>query len=329
MSSSSSVQSLFIRRLYLCSWVLVAYTVLVVVWGAWVRISGSGDGCGDHWPLCHGQVIPLQQKTKTWVEFSHRLSTALYGLFVLAQLVAVRRCTPPRHPARRWSVLVLLFTITEALIGRELVKAGLVTDSLALARLFVMPLHLVNTALLLACAVVTAESIRFGDLPRTPLPRALRVAAGIVCAVLILLLTSGAVAALGSHLAPAASVGAGLAADFSATAHPAVRLRILHPILALLGGISLLFPIELLRERTSAPRARRALTQLAISVAVALLVGIATLLSLAPVWLKLSHLLLANVLVILTSVSIFHLTRATDPSHAAAPPNTPIPQDRA
>jgi heme A synthase len=191
-----------------------------------------------------------------------------------------------------------------------------------------MPLHLVNTALLLACSVIAAESIRFGDLPRTPLPRPLRVAAGIVCAILTLLLTSGAVAALGSHLAPAASVGAGLAADFSATAHPAVRLRILHPILALIGGIALLLPIELLRERTSAPRARRALTQLAITVVIALLVGIGTLLSLAPVWLKLSHLVLANLLVILASVSIFHLTRTADAHRFADSSSTPLPQDK-
>ena len=74
------------NKLYAASWGLVAYTILIIAWGAWVRISGSGDGCGDHWPLCKGEAVPIGESVKTWIEVSHRYSTALFGLLVLGQI---------------------------------------------------------------------------------------------------------------------------------------------------------------------------------------------------------------------------------------------------
>lgn len=153
------------RRLSLASWALVAYTVLIIVWGAWVRISGSGDGCGEHWPLCHGEAVPLGASVKTWTEVAHRYSTALFGLFILLQLFAIRRSCSPTHRARFWIWLTLLFTASEALIGRLLVVRGLVNESESLARLYVMPLHLVNTSLLLLAQVMTSEHLRVGGRP--------------------------------------------------------------------------------------------------------------------------------------------------------------------
>jgi len=51
------------------AWGVLAYSILVILWGAYVRISFSGDGCGDHWPLCHGEVIPTAPSVKTLIEF--------------------------------------------------------------------------------------------------------------------------------------------------------------------------------------------------------------------------------------------------------------------
>jgi len=70
---------------------LLFYTLLVILWGAWVRISHSGDGCGDTWPLCHGQMIPEAQQGKTWVEYSHRMMSGLFGLLILALFFNVRK----------------------------------------------------------------------------------------------------------------------------------------------------------------------------------------------------------------------------------------------
>jgi cytochrome c oxidase assembly protein subunit 15 len=295
--------------LYTFSWAVVAYTILIVVWGAWVRISGSGDGCGDHWPLCNGQLVPLQARAKTWVEFSHRLSTGLYGIFVVMQIFLVRRVFSGPHPARTWSALTVFFTITEALIGRQLVTMGLVNESVALARVVVMPLHLVNTAFLLGCAVMTAEAIKYGHIPRADLPPLMRRLLTILVATLLTLLTTGAVAALGAHLAPSSSIVAGFAKDLSADSHLAVRLRALHPLLALLGPLALYVVLEKLRDNAPSPLARAMFGRLSLALGAAVLVGVCTLLTLAPTWLKMSHLFMANILIVMTTLCVFHTLR--------------------
>jgi heme a synthase len=188
------------RTLYRGSWFIVAYTVLIIIWGAWVRYSGSGDGCGDHWPLCNGEVVPRATATKTWIEFSHRISTGIYGFLVALQIFLARRMFSKGHPARLWSWMTLLFTITEALIGRQLVKSGLVNESQDLARMIVMPLHLVNTSLLLFSGVMTAESIRYGTNARAEIASEGRRLGFYAIAALTVVLTTGAIAALGSHL---------------------------------------------------------------------------------------------------------------------------------
>jgi cytochrome c oxidase assembly protein subunit 15 len=294
---------------YALSWALVVYTVAIVLWGAWVRISGSGDGCGDHWPLCNGHIVPSSVPTKTWVEFLHRLSTGLYGILILVQLAMARRRFEPHHPARTWSALTLLFTITEALIGRQLVTMGLVNESVALARVVVMPLHLVNTALLLGSTIMTAEAIKYGHIPRVDLSSTARRLLSILIGVFLILLTTGAVAALGTHLTPSLSLLAGLSKDLSSDSHLAVRLRVLHPLLALLGPLILWGVLEKLKEAAPSPYSRRLFGRLIVTLLAAVLLGICTLLTLAPTWLKIMHLLMANVLIGMTTLCIFHTLR--------------------
>jgi cytochrome c oxidase assembly protein subunit 15 len=292
--------------LYGSSWCIVLYTLLIIAWGAWVRISGSGDGCGDHWPLCHGSAVPLGAEWRTWVEVSHRYSTALFGIFVIAQIAFVRAVMPSGHPARRWVWLTLLFTITEALIGRFLVKQGLVNESRSLYRLIVMPLHLVNTSLLICAEVATAESIRFGQSGSRERPKQSFLPAYSVGIALVVLLTSGAIAALGSHLMPSHSLVGGLEHDLHPDAHPAVRLRVLHPFLGLLIPMGLWIFITYSADSTSNPHAVSARKHLLWGLAITALVGIFTLGLLSPTWLKLSHLTAANLLVILAARYSYH-----------------------
>jgi heme A synthase len=295
--------------LYRFSWAIVYYTVVVVAWGAWVRISGSGDGCGEHWPLCHGQAIPSAAETKTWIEVSHRYSTALYGVLILIQLACLLTRYTRDHPARFWGVATLVFTITEALLGRQLVTLRLVNDSTDLLRLVVMPLHLVNTSLLLTSTVMTAESIRFGKRHRQILPSRIKKWGLLGIASLLLLLSSGAIAALGSHLAPSESLMSGLIKDWAADSHIAVRLRIVHPILALVLGSALLQLASAVHDEAPHVDARRWLRIFWRVTLASLVAGAVTLVSLAPVWLKITHLLLANALVIAASGCIFHTIR--------------------
>lgn len=303
------------RSLYSASWFIVFYTVLIILWGAWVRYSGSGDGCGDHWPLCNGDVVPQAALKKTWIEFSHRLSTGIYGLLVVAQIALTRRRFSMGHPSRFWAWMTLLFTITEALIGRQLVKSGLVNESLDLARVVVMPLHLVNTSLLLFSCVMTAESVRYG----TTTPRAFSAATKrrltITVVALAILLTTGAIAALGSHLSPSMSLLGGLSNDLSSSAHPAVRLRILHPLLALLLGMGLIISASW-RDNEAQTSADIWSARFTWALGIALCLGVATLVLLSPLLLKTLHLLMTNILVILFSTAFFHARRPQElPTH--------------
>jgi cytochrome c oxidase assembly protein subunit 15 len=311
--------------LYGSSWALILYTLLIIAWGAWVRISGSGDGCGDHWPLCHGSAVPLGAEWRTWVEVSHRYSTALFGILVIAQIAFVRRIMPAGHPARRWVWLTLVFTITEALIGRFLVKEGLVNESQSLHRLVVMPLHLVNTSLLLGSEVVTAESIRFGhsNCPersmqcstQRPVHRSLHTY--LVAFALLVLLTSGAIAALGSHLMPSESLLEGLQQDLRPDAHPAVRLRVLHPLLGLLIPMGLWLAINYSSANPASSQVIAARKHLLWGLATTVLIGIFTLGFLSPTWLKLSHLTAANLLVVLVVRYGYHSAHSPPPLAAS------------
>lgn len=297
------------RSLHRASWAIVFYTILIIAWGAWVRISGSGDGCGDHWPLCKGQAFPLGHSGKTWIEVFHRYSTALFGILVLLQLYAIRRITKCGNPARHWILFTLLFTLTEALIGRQLVKSGLVNESESLWRLLVMPLHLVNTSALLWSEVMTAESVRYGLREKVKLPRAVKRWGVTIAVGMMVLLTTGAVAALGSHLFPSSSLMDGLMQDLREDVHPALRLRILHPLLGLVVPLFMWSLLSYASLRAPTPAIQRMYKIFGMSVLGMMALGIATLTTLSPVWLQLLHLTMANVLVVLLSRSVFHTLR--------------------
>ena len=137
---------------------LLLYTVLVILWGAWVRISHSGDGCGDTWPLCNGQLIPEAQRGKTWVEYGHRLMSGIYGLVVIYFWWVSRQVFERGHFARRAAGLTLFFTITEALLGAKLVLFGLVTTNDTPYRALIMALHQLNSFMLTGAAGVAVAS---------------------------------------------------------------------------------------------------------------------------------------------------------------------------
>ena len=64
------------------SWAVLIFFVAVILWGALVRATGSGAGCGDHWPLCNGTVIQHSPRVDTIIEFTHRVA-AITGLSVV------------------------------------------------------------------------------------------------------------------------------------------------------------------------------------------------------------------------------------------------------
>ncbi len=271
---------------------LFVYTLLVILWGAWVRISHSGDGCGEHWPLCHGQFVPVavdQGLTagKTWVEYTHRLMSGLYGIFVFALWFFIIRHISKTHPARTAAHAVLFFTITEALLGAKLVLFGLVSQNASWFRTLAMSLHQFNSLLLtgsVALLVYSLSSNRFYWRPRT----------AFVSLVFICIAVSGAWAALASTLFPSETLWEGLLKDFAPDSHHLLRMRVLHPLSAVLGGGGLagFFWMKSLDDGPD----RKMYTQTALAIFGAIVFGVLTLFFLAPVWMKVAHLAIGHLL---------------------------------
>ncbi|MBM3783132.1 MAG: heme A synthase, partial [Acidobacteria bacterium] len=123
------------------AWAFAAYLIAVILFGAWVRIAGAGAGCGNHWPLCNGEVLPAAPQTKTVIEFTHRITSALCGVFGLAMIWF----TSGR--ARKAAILTMFFILVEGFVGAVLVKMELVENDASLSRAIVIALHLTNTLL--------------------------------------------------------------------------------------------------------------------------------------------------------------------------------------
>ena len=284
------------------AWGVLAYNLGVIAWGAYVRATRSGAGCGAHWPLCNGEVIPSSPTAEMLVEFSHRVTSGLALLSVVVLAAWVWRACARGHPARRGAAWALVFMLTEAAVGAGLVLFELVADNETMARALFMAVHLVNTFVLIAWITLTAWWLS-GGAPVRLKGRgwsATWFAAG--CAGLLLAGVSGAIAALGDTLYPARSLFEAVSADLSPTSHVLIRLRLLHPALAIGAGALVLvaslragppsrFRAEAGRARGARPRLVYAVTSL---VLIQLVAGFVNVLLLAPVWMQLVHLLLAD-----------------------------------
>jgi len=289
------------------AWVVVLVNLFVILWGAFVRASGSGAGCGRHWPLCNGQLVPVEPGAHTLIELTHRVTSGSALLLVAVLFWWSRREFPRGHRARRWAGWSLGFITVEALIGAGLVLLSLVGANDSLARAGYLAAHLLNTFLLLGSLALTAHAAGLAARP-WQLPRVGPTRGLVASALLSLLLVgmSGAVTALGDTLFPAASLAAGFRADTSSTAHLLVRLRVLHPVLALLTGGYLVFMVwSVGRLRPGAGESGWA-RAVVVLVLLQLGAGVTNLLLLAPTALQLLHLLLADLLWI--SVVVFGTT---------------------
>ena len=294
------------------AWLVLLYNVLVILWGAYVRATGSGAGCGAHWPLCNGEVVPRAPSAEMVVEFSHRLSSGIALIGVLALGVWVWRRVAAPHPARRAAVASVVFIVAEALLGAGLVLFRLVAQDESLARAVVMPLHLVNTLVLLLCLTLTAYWLSGGA--RASITRRSRAFAMFVGLFVLTAAvgTTGAIAALGDTLYPATSLAEGLNADLSPTGGLLLRLRLLHPALGVAVGLVLIYaaasvPID---PRQRAGQVARRLVIVLTTAQVGL--GFVNVWLLAPVWMQLLHLAVADLLWIALVVTAASALAAPD-----------------
>jgi len=276
------------------AWGVVAFSFAVIVWGAYVRASGSGAGCGSHWPLCNGTVLPRDPALETIIELGHRATSFVALVLVVGLVVLARWDFPAGHIVRRAAWSSLFFMITEALVGAGIVLLRLVADNDSLARAVYLGVHLVNTFLLLAAMSLTAWWGSGQPAPILPLDRR-RIASllGVLGGLLLVGIT-GAITALGDTLFPAGSLAEGMRQDASPTAHILLRLRVFHPVLALTVGTVLLALAVRVTLRDASPATSRVGRLAAGLVLAQVALGVLNLLLLAPIWMQLVHLFMAD-----------------------------------
>lgn len=275
------------------AWGVLVWNILVALWGAYVRATGSGAGCGSHWPTCKGEIIPRSPQVETLIEFTHRATSGLAFLSVLFLTLLAFRLFPKGHPARLGSGLAFLFMITESLVGASLVLFGWTAQNASAARAVVQMVHLANTYFLLAALVLTAWWASGGAPLRLRGQGAVGAALLLGLIALLFLGMSGAVTALGDLLFPVRNTLEALERSLTPGEHFLVRLRVLHPLIAVSVGLYVVFAGYLVAHLRPSSHTRRFAHALAYLYGVQLLVGLVNVWLKAPVWMQILHLLLA------------------------------------
>ncbi len=302
------------------AWVFLAYLLFVILFGAWVRITHSGAGCGSHWPTCNGDIVPIAPAIETIIEYTHRLTSGILGPAGL-MLIGWAALRFRKHRVTVAAVLTVVFVVIEALIGAGIVLKELVADDASVSRAIVISIHLVNTLILTGAASLTAWWSF--DERRLSFSR-LGVGSWVMLAGLLsIVVTSmtGAVTALGDTLFPVQQGTEGMLAhvadELSPANHFLVRLRIVHPVVAVVAAGVLYGVGAWAREHARdaiTPRIARGLQHATVAQVV---LGIVNIGLAAPGWMQLVHLLGAQLVwiaAVLTATSAWagaHASRET------------------
>ena len=270
------------------AWAVVAYNVLVILWGAVVRATGSGAGCGDNWPLCNGDFFPHHPRLATIIEFAHRSMTGVSTFLVIGLVVWTFYAAGRGHRARRAAIASAILLVTEALLGAVLVLGGYVGHNVSTARVVMQSVHFTNTLLFLGSLALTAwwlndqrtSTTNFGNDNCLTWPAWVAVVATIVVG------ATGSLAALADTLFPSPSLRAGFTSDFAASSPILVRMRWMHPAAAVVGFCCVVWLISRVRSRLA--------WNVAGLLGLQFVLGIADVLLLAPTWIQIVHLLGAD-----------------------------------
>lgn len=277
-------------------WLVLLYTMVVILWGAVVRATGSGAGCGDHWPLCNGEVIPRAPEVETLIELSHRITSGLLLFMVGWMTYRAFKLYPKGDIVRKGAVATLIFVIIEALIGALLVLFELVAHNASLTRAFSMSAHLVNTLLLLAATTFTGMWARGVAAPDLAPHKRLVIWTLFGTVMMMLLGASGGIAALGDTLFPETSFVDGLYKELDPTSMLLLRLRVAHPAIAVGTGFVLVIIAQLFRSAFATPTVGRIANILIALYVAQLVLGAVNVVLLAPIVIQILHLLLADMI---------------------------------
>jgi cytochrome c oxidase assembly protein subunit 15 len=280
------------------AWVALYWNVAVVLWGAYVRATGSGAGCGNRWPLCAGDVVGAKASGQTIVEFTHRITSVISLLAVTGLVVWCWRVTKKGDWARYSAVLAAALLANEALLGAALVLLKHVGNDQSIGRILFLCLHFGNTLLLLATLSLTANWLSNGGRSFTLIGK-WRQVSFIGLGLLATMVTgiTGTVAALADTLFPSTSLASSLAQDFRSGTPVLLRVRLLHPAVATIGACYVLWVIW--RSSTGRNRFSRSGITLIILLFVQIGIGMTNVLLLTPVWVQIAHLFVADAIWIL------------------------------
>tara|TARA_B100000579_G_C22654342_1_gene767780 strand:+ start:19 stop:909 length:891 start_codon:yes stop_codon:yes gene_type:complete len=210
-------------------------SIVSILAGAFVRATGSGDGCGATWPTCKGRIIPALTDTSELIEFSHR---SVSGFLLIVTLIIFSK-TRKLHKAslvKSVTNYLTFFVIFEAIIGAVIVLFEWVGLNSSLPRIIAVPIHLVNTFGLLGSYAILYKILE-DDIQEI---KSIFNKNFILISFLFLLSgATGSIAALADVLFPSASFIEGFLADFDKTSEVLTRLRILHPIISTILSIVL------------------------------------------------------------------------------------------
>lgn len=252
--------------------------------GALVRATESGAGCGQSWPTCHGELVP-ELSGATAIEFAHRSASGVGLILVFALAFLVWKHSGSGEPVRTGATVAAFAIVGEALIGAMIVLAEWVGDDASIARAVAVPLHLVNTLLLLAALSLTIFWLSGGrrlDIRHDPTTWRWILLGGVA---IVLIAATGAITALADTLFPKEGIGI----DLEAGSHFLTRMRVVHPIMAVAVSVVAWWRLG--------PLARSSGARLVVVLVGAMLAtGVLNVALGVPTWMQLVHLALADAL---------------------------------
>ena len=228
------------------------------------------------------------------------------------------RATTKGHWARYSAVFAAVLLANEALLGAALVLLGHVAKDQSIGRVLFLGLHFSNTLLLLATLALTATWLRSGSANFTVIRNPHELAAivtGLLATTLIGI--TGTVAAPGDTLFPARSLKSSILRDFTSGAPALLRLRLLHPVIAVLAGT---YVVWVVFKNTTQRQGESRTVLILILFAAQFSIGLINVSLLAPVWVQVLHLFVADglwITLVLASADLALEPAAVRPACAA------------
>ena len=262
-------------------------SIASILAGAFVRATGSGDGCGATWPTCKGKIIPALSDTSELIEFSHR---SVSGVLLVVTLIifAKTRKFQKESLVRTVTNYLTFFVIFEALIGAVIVIFEWVGLNSSLPRIIAVPIHLVNTFGLLGSYAILYKILQ-DDLQN--IKNMFNKNFLLISSLFLLSGATGSITALADVLFPSASFVEGFLADFDRTSEVLTRLRILHPIISSILSIVLYVYATGIRKKYNV-----SVKPLQILILIAVFLGVINVLSNIVLPLSILHLAIADFL---------------------------------